>query len=99
VWDDTKVLEGKIGEFATIARRNGNDWFIGSLVANQNRSVEISLDFLDEEDTYEAVIFSQDAKSLEDNEVQVKKIKVTSDSVLNMELLKNSGFTIIIRKI
>ena len=99
VWDDTKVLEGKIGEYATIARRNGEDWFIGSLVSNQNRSVEISLDFLDEEDTYEAVIFSQDAKSQEDNEVQIKKIKVTSDSVLNMELLKNSGFTIIIRKI
>lgn len=29
VWDETKVLQGKIGEYITTARRKGDEWFVG----------------------------------------------------------------------
>ena len=31
VWDDTKVINGEIGKFATIARRSGDDWFVRTI--------------------------------------------------------------------
>lgn len=45
VWDDTRVLEGEIGKYLTIARRSGTDWFLGSGSA-VNRELSIPLDFL-----------------------------------------------------
>lgn len=44
-WDDTQVLQGKIGEFVTIARRKGEEWFVGAITNNDAREQEISLDF------------------------------------------------------
>jgi len=35
VWDDTKVLEGEIGEYATIARKSGDEWFFGDINSQQ----------------------------------------------------------------
>lgn len=47
-WDDTKVLQGEIGQFITIARRKGEEWFIGSITNNEARALPVSLDFLPE---------------------------------------------------
>ncbi|MCK4992936.1 MAG: glycoside hydrolase family 97 catalytic domain-containing protein, partial [Bacteroidales bacterium] len=99
VWDETRVLEGKIGKYATIARRNGENWFVGSLAANQNHTIEIPLTFLGEEEKYEAVIFFQNEDDLKNNKVRMEKIKVNQKSVLSRELIRNSGFTVILRKI
>jgi alpha-glucosidase len=99
VWDETKVLEGKIGEYATIARKNGTDWFIGSLAANHDRRVEIPLDFLEEGNTYEAVIFAQDARNLEDNEIKITRNSVSCETILSKKIVKNSGLAVIIKKL
>lgn len=99
VWDDTKVLEGEIGEFATIARKKGNDWFIGSLTAKVDKDLNIELDFLEKDSEYEATIYSQDKKNLDNNTVNIEKIKVNKDSVLKKQLLGNSGLAVIIRKV
>ena len=44
MWDDTKILNGQIGEFITSARRSGNEWFIGSMTNSEARTLEIKLD-------------------------------------------------------
>ncbi len=31
VWDDTKALDGAVGEFITVARKSGEEWFVGTL--------------------------------------------------------------------
>lgn len=46
VWDETKVVDGQIGRFATIARRNGRDWFVGTINNGVPRRVRIPLAFL-----------------------------------------------------
>ena len=98
VWDDTKVLEGEIGEYATIARKNGNNWFLGSLVANTEREVNIPLDFLDADVEYEAVIYSQDATDLENEVVNVQKTVVSKGKLISKHLLKDTGFALVIKK-
>lgn len=47
VWEETKVLDGKVGEYIVTARRNGKDWYIGALTNWDPRDLEIALDFLD----------------------------------------------------
>ena len=46
VWDDTRVLVDRIGECVAVARRSGEDWWIGVISGNEGAVVEIPLDFL-----------------------------------------------------
>lgn len=54
-WDDTKILQGKIGEHIITARRKGNVWFVSGLNGTNARTIELSLDFLDS-DSYKLVL-------------------------------------------
>lgn len=56
-WDETKVLEAKTGDYLVIARRSGDDWFVGAMTDWTARDFDLDLSFLDDAD-YEAVIFS-----------------------------------------
>ena len=47
VWDKTIALEGKIGEYVVMARKNGNNWYIGGMTNWEGRSFTIPLTFLD----------------------------------------------------
>lgn len=99
VWDETKVLEGNVGEYATIARRNGDNWFLGSLTANKTRKIEIPLRFLEKNVKYRAIIFFQNKADLKKNMVRMEKLTVTHKSLLSKDLLKNSGMAVFFRKI
>jgi alpha-glucosidase len=46
VWDDTRVLDGAVGEYLVMARQSGDDWFLGALTNGQSRDLKIKLDFL-----------------------------------------------------
>lgn len=58
-WDETKVLDGEIGEFVTIARkeRETGNWFIGSVTDENEREITIPLSFLDKDKIYRAMIY------------------------------------------
>ena len=45
-WDDSKVLDGFPGQFIIMARKSGEDWFLGGINADQPREVVLSLQFL-----------------------------------------------------
>ncbi len=46
VWDETRVLDGKVGDYVVIARRNGRDWYIGAMTDWTPRTLTIDLGFL-----------------------------------------------------
>jgi len=46
VWDETKVLHAKIGDYVVVARRSGKDWYIGALTDWTKREFSIDLSFL-----------------------------------------------------
>ncbi len=58
VWDDTRVIDGGIGTHAVVARRSGDDWFVGAITSTEARSVSLPLDFLEPERAYTADIYS-----------------------------------------
>ena len=58
-WSDTRVLNGEVGDYATIARkdRNSDDWYLGAITDEEPRTLRVSLSFLDEGKKYYATIY------------------------------------------
>ena len=98
VWDESKILEGRIGEFATIARRSGSDWFLGSLTANQTRKCSVDLSFLETGANYTATVYSYDPDSESSTKVKIEKIPVNSEKTIDFEIGANSGLAMQIQK-
>lgn len=98
VWDDSRVLEGRIGQYATLARKSGDTWFIGSLTSRYEREVKIPLSFLSKKGEYQAIIYRQNEKNLSNNKVAIENIAVNKATVLAEKLPANSGLAIIIRR-
>jgi len=91
MWDQTKVLNAQVGDFITIARRNGNEWFVGSMTDWTPRSLEIPLDFLGES-KYEAVIWA-DADDVDTNPQHLAKqtIQVTAKDKITVKMAPAGG--------
>lgn len=62
-WDDTKVLDMKIGDYITMARRSGDTWFTAALADESGRKTEITLDFLDPGVTYDVTLYEDTEES------------------------------------
>lgn len=91
-WDDTKVLQGEIGQFITIARRKGEEWFIGSITNNEARALPVSLDFLPEGKNYVAEIYTDGERSIKTRtKVKCSRYRVNSMTKLNFELKASGG--------
>ncbi len=58
-WQDTRVVNGEVGDYATIARkdRNSEDWYLGSVTDEQARTIEVPLSFLEAGRSYTAQIY------------------------------------------
>jgi alpha-glucosidase len=94
VWDDTKVLGGYPGKFAIIARKTGNDWFVGAISGSEEKEIEISYDFLDENRSYEATIYFHDENSSSFTKVGIRKQMLKADDKTLHHLLKQNGLAI-----
>ena len=93
-WDSTIVLDGRIGEYIIIARKSGNDWYIGALTGWQQRDIEIPLSFLDNR-SYSADIYS-DAENTDKNPESISHTNLNADKSkkLNIHLAPAGGAAI-----
>ncbi len=95
VWDDTKVIDGEIGKYITVARRKGNQWFIGSITNDKARTLEIPLTFLNAGKKYVAHIYSDGGKEIKTRtRVKVEQYIVRLNNVLNLKLKPSGGCAI-----
>ena len=103
-WEDTKVLEGKIGEYITTARkdRNSADWYLGTITNEKARDVNVALSFLDPKATYEAQIYA-DAEGTDEThnpaEIAISKKTVKASDVLKLHLGGAGGTAIRFKKL
>lgn len=91
-WDETRALNGLPGEYVTVARRHGNEWFLGSMTGWQARQIEVPLDFLGRGD-YEAQIYADavDADHFPKN-VAIRKAIVRRTTKLQIKLAPGGGY-------
>lgn len=89
-WDDSKVIDGEIEKFMTVARRKGDRWFVGTIV-NEARELEIPLDFLGP-GQFTAKIYSENP---EDKKlVSIESREVNSSSKLTATMSSGSGHAV-----
>ncbi|HEX3352211.1 MAG TPA: glycoside hydrolase family 97 protein [Terriglobales bacterium] len=46
VWDETRVLDAKLGKYVLVARRSGRDWYVGAMTNWTGRDLDVDLSFL-----------------------------------------------------
>jgi len=90
-WDDTKVIHGRIGEYAVAARRKGEQWFIGCMNAEQPRVFDVPLDFLEASRRYTAHIYRDDPAVPTRTHVRIDRLAVGRDTVLKVALPARGG--------
>ena len=56
-WDETIAIDGKLGDYVAMARRNGDTWYAAAITDWTPRTMEINLDFLKEGKVYTIEIF------------------------------------------
>jgi len=59
-WDETRILNGRIGEYITTARRSGDTWYIASATDENARTLPIRLDFLKPGVVYRSTLYEDD---------------------------------------
>ncbi len=95
VWDDTKVLQGKIGEFAVVARQSGEEWYLGAITNTEARKLSVKLDFLQEGKKYVAHVYTDGGEKVKTRtHVQIDRYIVTASSVLEEKLEKSGGVAV-----
>lgn len=91
VWDETRVPDARVGEFLTIARRSGNDWYVGSISNTKPRKLDVSLSFLPP-GNYRAEIYSDASDADVNADHLVKEVReVTNKTVINAVLAPGGG--------
>ena len=94
IWDDTKVLNGEIGEFVSIARKSGGNWFVGAITNNEERQIAIPLTFLEKGEKYKAIIYFDDPNLKTRTQVNIKSQNVDASKILKYDLQPSGGVAI-----
>ena len=90
-WDETRVLNARVGDYITIARRRAKEWYVGSIAGSHGAELSIPLSFLGP-GNWNAEIYS-DAQDAAQNPTHtvLEKQAVNSSTVLKVKLVSGGG--------
>ena len=92
VWDESKTLDGEIGEFMVQARRSGNDWFVGGMNGLTARDIIINTaDFLKNGKKYRVEIYNDDPKLNTRTRVACTELTIKSGKKIKLHLQPSGG--------
>lgn len=95
VWDETIPLSAKVGEYAAIAKRNGEEWYVGVMTNDEGREIEIDFSFLPEDVSFRAQIYRDNEKTDADAKTYAfENATVTSNTKLKFRLSPGGGAAI-----
>jgi alpha-glucosidase len=99
-WQETRVLNGEIGDYVTIARkeRGGEGWYVGAVGDEQAREVSFKLDFLTPGTKYKAEIYRDgddaDYRTEKRHSILIESKMLTSADSMNLRIAPGGGFAI-----
>lgn len=108
--DWSEALAGEIGDYIVIARRAGEDFFLGAGTNNEPRTVSTKLDFLKPGVSYEATIYADDlnapvitqpdgSQAPDKTFYTIEKRIVTSDDTLEISMAADGGQAVVFKPV
>ena len=98
-WDETKCLNASVSKFVTVARKKGNDWYVGSMTDFSARDFDIPLTFL-EEGQYSVTVFKDGINADRRAEDYATETFTTDNkSTLKLRLAAGGGYACKITKL
>lgn len=99
-WDESIIVNSKMSEYITTARRHGNEWFIGSVINQEGGALDIKLDFLEKDKTYEVTFYEDTSEThckTNPEAYQIRKATVKKGEVIKAEMASGGGHCMWIR--
>ena len=102
-WKQSKVLEGEVGDYVTIARqeKGTGNWFVGCITDENKRTSNISFDFLDDNKSYVAIVYKDGPSAhWDDNPLDylIETIEIDKNSNITIDIASGGGFAISIKE-
>jgi alpha-glucosidase len=108
-WEETRALQGSVGDYIVIARKekkhrhySGEDWYLGAITNEDERTVSIPLDFLSDNTTYEAQIYRDGPKAdfrTQPYDIVIESKNVKKGDVMTLRLAGAGGSAVRFKKL
>jgi alpha-glucosidase len=98
VWDETIVLDAKLGEHIVTARKNGDDWFIGGMSNWNGKTVEINFDFIGNGNFEMSTMLDGVNADRYPSDYLITKEAIGKSSRKEIAMAKGGGFVLILKK-
>jgi alpha-glucosidase len=97
IWDETRGLEGKVGEYIAMARRSGSCWYVGAMTDWSARELTLDLSFLPE-GQYKVELY-RDGVNADRAACDYKKVifDLPADKKLTVNMMPGGGFAAIVK--
>jgi alpha-glucosidase len=92
-WDEIKPLDGKVGDYVAVARRNGNEWYMAAITDWDARKLTLRLDFLEEGKVYnmELIKDGPNAETMAVDYIKESR-KVRKGDVIEADMASGGGW-------
>lgn len=101
-WDETRLLDAKIGDFLAVAKRKGDKWYVGAIAADGRkwRTLDLPLDFLDTGRQYKATWVEDGINApRQAMDYRLKNGTFVSEDVFNAKIARNGGIALILEPV
>jgi alpha-glucosidase len=93
-WDEIRVINAQVGDFATFARKNGDEWYLGSITDWTPRELSVPLDFLGAGE-YTAEIYADgDDADADAERVSITRLTVNAGMTLDIKMAPGGGHAV-----
>lgn len=102
-WQESKVLNGEVGDYVTIAReeRGTGNWFVGGITDENARTVDLNFDFLEEGQVYNARLYKDGTEAHWDTnptDIEIEQLTIDKNSKITIQLAAGGGFAMSLMK-
>ncbi len=95
VWDETIVVDGRLGEYIVTARRSGDTWYIGGITDWSSREIDVDCSFLPRGVVYEADVFVDGVNADRiGRDYRHEKAEVTGGGKMKVRMAPGGGFAV-----
>lgn len=96
-WDETKVIDGRVGEYIVKARRKGEKWFIGAMGNSQTHDLKLETSFLKAGVNYQITLI-RDGINADFQAMDYKRIvkPIRAGETIDIKMVKDGGYVAVI---